>query len=279
MSEPGLVDVTGRLRSPAATPGHWAGCAPPNKGQRLPGRSADGRGDHPRHARGRTRPVRGQDACADRDSVARRAADQRSARPDGVRSGPEDRIGAGSRREGREAQDGRDGRLGVGPRRPLDRAPDPAADRSAVLHPRRPDPRRGWSATAARASSAGSRRRPGCAGGSRRTSSGTLTRSRCPTKGSRFRSSRGSSGMPTSGSRRSTCRESIPVRSSTRSTTAGRRSSRRAPVCDRNRTRRRARRRRTTSPPRSEQSPRARRSGHLTEVGAHDPKCPFAAAA
>ena len=35
MSEPPLVDVTGRLRSPAATPGHWAGCAPPNKGQRY----------------------------------------------------------------------------------------------------------------------------------------------------------------------------------------------------------------------------------------------------
>lgn len=36
MSEPGLVDITGRLRSPAATPGHRAGCAPPNKGQRYP---------------------------------------------------------------------------------------------------------------------------------------------------------------------------------------------------------------------------------------------------
>ena len=36
MSEPRLADVTGRLRSPAATPGHWAGCAPPNKGQRYP---------------------------------------------------------------------------------------------------------------------------------------------------------------------------------------------------------------------------------------------------
>jgi len=36
MSEPGLVDVTGRLRSPAATPGHWAGCAPPNKGRHFP---------------------------------------------------------------------------------------------------------------------------------------------------------------------------------------------------------------------------------------------------
>ena len=46
MSEPGLVDITGRVRSPAATPGHWAGYAPPNKGGALPGRSADGRGDH-----------------------------------------------------------------------------------------------------------------------------------------------------------------------------------------------------------------------------------------
>lgn len=36
MSEQTLADVTGRLRSPAATPGHWAGCAPPNKGLRFP---------------------------------------------------------------------------------------------------------------------------------------------------------------------------------------------------------------------------------------------------
>ena len=36
MSESRPVDVTGRRRSPAATPGHWAGCAPPNKGQRYP---------------------------------------------------------------------------------------------------------------------------------------------------------------------------------------------------------------------------------------------------
>jgi hypothetical protein len=36
MSEQRLVDITGRLRSPAATPGHWAGCAPPNKWMRFP---------------------------------------------------------------------------------------------------------------------------------------------------------------------------------------------------------------------------------------------------
>ena len=36
VSEAGLVDITGRLRSPAATPGHWAGCAPSNQGLRYP---------------------------------------------------------------------------------------------------------------------------------------------------------------------------------------------------------------------------------------------------
>src|SRR5438105_10929763 len=36
MSESAFLDVTGRLRSPAATPSHWAGCAPPNKGLRYP---------------------------------------------------------------------------------------------------------------------------------------------------------------------------------------------------------------------------------------------------
>lgn len=36
MSQMRLTDVTGRLRSPAAIPGHFAGCAPPNKGQRYP---------------------------------------------------------------------------------------------------------------------------------------------------------------------------------------------------------------------------------------------------
>ena len=36
MSETRLIDVTGRLRSPAVTPGHLAGCAPPNTGHRYP---------------------------------------------------------------------------------------------------------------------------------------------------------------------------------------------------------------------------------------------------
>jgi integrase len=36
MSEPRLLDTTGRRRSPAATPGHRAGCSPANKGVRYP---------------------------------------------------------------------------------------------------------------------------------------------------------------------------------------------------------------------------------------------------
>jgi hypothetical protein len=36
MSEPRLLDTTGRRRSPAATPGHRTGCSPANKGMRYP---------------------------------------------------------------------------------------------------------------------------------------------------------------------------------------------------------------------------------------------------
>ncbi len=93
MSEPGLVDITGRLRSPAATPGHWTGCPPPNKGLRYP-QIADGRGDHPRDASGGVRAICRPYPSANRDLVARRVADQRSARAHRDRSGPEDRIGA-----------------------------------------------------------------------------------------------------------------------------------------------------------------------------------------
>ena len=138
MSEPGLVDITGRLRSPAATPGHWAGCAPPNKGLRYPA-------DPPtveeiilvmREA--------GPGPYADRTrgliAILWRAglADQRSARAHRDRSGPEDRLGAGPRRA-RAASAGWSGwTTGLGARRPLDRAPDPAA-RSARCSASSPD--------------------------------------------------------------------------------------------------------------------------------------------
>jgi hypothetical protein len=46
----------------------------------LPRRSTDSRGDHPRHAPSRTRPLCRQGPCTDRDPMARRVADQRSSR-------------------------------------------------------------------------------------------------------------------------------------------------------------------------------------------------------
>src|SRR5947209_8069650 len=58
MSEPGLVDSTGRVRSPAATPGHWAGYAP-SQGAALPGRSAERRGERPGGRLPTPRPDRG----------------------------------------------------------------------------------------------------------------------------------------------------------------------------------------------------------------------------
>jgi hypothetical protein len=62
--------------------------------------SADGRGDHPRDARSGARPGCGPDAWADRDPVARRVADQRSAGTYRDRLGSQDGIGAGPLREG-----------------------------------------------------------------------------------------------------------------------------------------------------------------------------------
>jgi hypothetical protein len=222
MSEPGLVDITGRLRSPAATPGHWAGCAPPNKGQRYPA-------DPPtveeiilvmRQA--------GPGPYADRTRgliaiLWRRAADQRSAHSYRDRFGLEDRVGAGSLRQGREAQVvGMDDWTWEHLARWTDhRIQLPVGPLFCILAG--PTRGRGWSATAVR----GEFRRLAAQAGARRrfahTSSGTLMRSRWRMKGIRCRLSRGSSGMPTLGSRRSTCKESIHARSSTRSTTAARR--------------------------------------------------------
>jgi hypothetical protein len=130
---------------------------------------------------------------ADRDPVARRAADQRSARAHRDRSGREDRVGAGPLRQGREAKDGRDGRLGVGARCPLDRAPDPASGRSccSASSPGRLVGAHGRRRPLA-LSSADSLPRRESVGGLRRTSSVMRTPSRWPTRGSRCRLSRAS---------------------------------------------------------------------------------------
>jgi integrase len=141
MSEPGLVDITGRLRSPAATPGHWGGCAPPNKGMRYP---AD-----PPTVEEIILVMRaaGSGAYADRIrgliAILWRAGLRISEGLALTESDLEAKTGSLLVRagKGRQAQDRRDGRLGVGARPSLDRAPHPAAGRPAVLHPRRPDPR------------------------------------------------------------------------------------------------------------------------------------------
>lgn len=138
MSEPGLVDITGRLRSPAATPGHWAGGAPPNKGLRYPA-------DPPtveeiilvmREA--------APGAYADRlIAILWRAGLRISEALALTESDLDPKTGSVLVRagKGREAKDGRNGRLGLGARRTLDRASDPASRRFAVLHHRWTNPR------------------------------------------------------------------------------------------------------------------------------------------
>ena len=120
MSEPGLVDITGRPRSPAATPGHWAGCAPPNKGLRYPAdpltveeiilvmREA-GPGRYADRVRGLI-AILWRAGLRITEALALTESDL----------DPEHRVGAGPRRQGGEAQDRRDGRLGMGVHPSLD---------------------------------------------------------------------------------------------------------------------------------------------------------------
>jgi integrase len=77
---------------------------------------------------------------------------------------------------------------------------------------------RHWEQSAARKQLRRTAVRAGCVGALRRTSSATRTRSRWPTRASRWSSSSGSSGTPTSGLRRSIYKGSTAARSSTPST-------------------------------------------------------------
>ena len=141
MSEPGLVDITGRVRSPAATPGQWVGCVPPNKGLRYPA-------DPPtveeiilvmREA--------GPGAYADRTrgliAILWRAGLRISEALALAESDLDPNTGSvlvRARKGGKRRMVGMDD-WGWGARRSLGRASSQAADRSAVLHPRRSDPR------------------------------------------------------------------------------------------------------------------------------------------
>ena len=142
MSEPGLVDVTGRLRSPAATPGHWAGCAPPNKGQRYPAdpptveeiilvmRQA-GPGPYADRTRGLI-AILWRAGLRISEALALTESDL-----DPKTGSVLVRVGKGGKRR----TVGMD--VGVGAPCTLDRAPHPAPNRPVVLHPRQTHARSG----------------------------------------------------------------------------------------------------------------------------------------
>jgi hypothetical protein len=223
MSEPRLVDVTGRMRSPAATPGHWAGCAPPNKGQRYP---ADPptveeiilvmRQAGPGPYADRTRAliaILWRAGLRISEALALTETDL-----DSKTGSVLVRVGKGGKRTTVGMDDWAGTTSPAGPSAASScqsvRRSASSLARPADADGQRPPPGESF---------AGSPGRLGCGGGSRPTSSGTRTPSRWPTKGSRCRSSRDSSGMPTSGSPRSASKGSTPKRSSTPSITAGHR--------------------------------------------------------
>ena len=120
------------------------------------------------------------------DALARRAADQRSARAQRDRSRPRPRRRARPPRQGRQASRGRDGPLGMGAPRAVARSsaqPCRSARCSASCAAQHADGRARPPGSAPSCITPLSR--PVFAAGSRRTSCGTRTRSRCPARGSR----------------------------------------------------------------------------------------------
>jgi hypothetical protein len=143
-----------RCRRPSSVAGHfaWPPLWPPSTQRRpsISGRSADRRRSHRRHAecwRIAGRPPR---SSADRDPMARRAADQRGARTRRKRPRPHDRRCARAPRQGRQAPRGRHGPLGLAAARPLaeHRPSLPVGALLCVMHG--PTAGRPWSPSAAR---------------------------------------------------------------------------------------------------------------------------------
>ena len=136
-----MLDAAGHRRSPVTMPGYHRGRPPRNKGEQYPAdpptveeivavmRAVGDRADGHRLR------------ALDRAALARRTADQRSARAPGERSGPLPRRGARPAREGRQATRGRDGPVGVGPARAMARDPPAAPDRRAPVRDPRTDRR------------------------------------------------------------------------------------------------------------------------------------------
>ena len=199
MSERGLVDITGRPRSPAATPRHRAGRAPPNKGLRYP---AD-----PPTVEEIILVMRaaGQSPYADRTrgliAILWRAGLRISQALTLTESDLDPKTGSVLVRDEK------------GGKRPMVGMDDwgwEHVSRWTEHRVKLPIGRCSASWLARPAVAAGKRQPrgvsfadsppgPGCTGGSRPTSCGTRTRSRWPTKGSHCRSSKGNSATPISG--------------------------------------------------------------------------------
>jgi hypothetical protein len=194
MSESRLVDITGRERSPAATPGRWAGYAPPNKGRRYPAdpptveeiilmmRQA-GPGPYADRVRGLI-AILWRAGLRISEALALTETDL----------DPPGRCWSAPARAGSAGWLG--WMTGVGSTSPdgLSTGSNCRLARCSASSPAPPAAAGGQRPPLA-ASSAVSPPRPGCGAGSPRTSCGTPTRSRWRTRGSRCPSSSASSGI------------------------------------------------------------------------------------
>jgi hypothetical protein len=142
MTDLSVLDAAGRRRSPATLPGYHAGRPPHNKGMRYPA-------DPPtveeivavmRHARDDRHGWRVR-ASDDRRPLAWRPAHPGSARALRARPRLPARIDPDLQRQGRTPARGRYGRVGLGATAAVAERTGGAADRTAVLRHRRPNPR------------------------------------------------------------------------------------------------------------------------------------------
>ena len=191
MSESGWVDITGRQRSPAATPDHPAGLAPPNKGQRYPAdpptveeiilvmRQA-GSGRYADRTRGLV-AIRWRAGLRISETLALTESDL------------DPRLDLCWCAQERAANDEQSGwTIGRGSTSPAGPriVSSCRSGRCSASSPDRPAGAAGQPPPPA-ASCGGSQPRPACAGGSPRTNCGMRTRLRWRTKASRCRSSNG----------------------------------------------------------------------------------------
>jgi hypothetical protein len=136
-----LLDAAGHRGSPATMPGYHQGRPPRNKGEEYPADPPTVEeiiavmravGDRPEGHRLR---------ALINAALARWAADQRSARSSGERSGSLSRCRARAAWQRRQASRGRDGPMGLGAARPVAQDPPRAPDRRGAVRDPRTDSR------------------------------------------------------------------------------------------------------------------------------------------